>query len=54
MKKKKRTTRADSGLEAFGRFKTLLRGLVNVRKKEVEAEEARWRADRAAKKKPAT
>ncbi len=37
--------------EAFAKFKTLLRNLVNVPKKAIEAEEARWRANRAAKKK---
>jgi hypothetical protein len=30
-----------------------MRGLVAVPKKEVEIEEARWRADRLKKKKPA-
>jgi hypothetical protein len=38
---------------AFDRFKSLLRGLVAVPKKEVEIEEARWRADRLKKKKSA-
>jgi hypothetical protein len=36
----------------FERFQTLIRGLVAVPKKEIEAEEARWRANRALKKKP--
>jgi len=34
---------------SFIRFKALLRGLVNVPKKEVETEEARWHADRLKK-----
>jgi hypothetical protein len=38
----------------FVRFQKLIRGLVAVPKKEVEIEEARWRADRLKKKKPAT
>jgi hypothetical protein len=38
----------------FGRFQRLIRGLVAVPKKEVEIEEARWRADRLKKKKSAT
>jgi hypothetical protein len=38
----------------FDRFQALIRGLVAVPKKEVEIEEARWRADRLKKKKPAT
>ncbi|MDO8432110.1 MAG: hypothetical protein Q7S58_06820 [Candidatus Binatus sp.] len=38
---------------AFARFQSLIRGIVAVPKKEVEIEEARWRANRAAKKKPA-
>jgi hypothetical protein len=37
----------------FGRFERLIRGLVAVPKKEIESEEARWRANRAAKKKTA-
>jgi len=37
----------------FQRFERLIRGIVAVPKKEIEAEEARWRADRALKKKPA-
>lgn len=37
----------------FDRFRSLIRGLVAVPKKEVEIEEARWRADRLKKKKPA-
>jgi hypothetical protein len=40
-------------LTPFERFQTLIRGIVAVPKKEIEAEEARWRADRALKKKPA-
>jgi len=39
---------------AFIRFENLLRRLIAVPKKEVEIEEARWRADRVKKKKPAT
>jgi hypothetical protein len=38
---------------AFQRFERLIRGIVAVPKKEIEAEEARWRANRALKKKPA-
>jgi hypothetical protein len=38
----------------FERFRNLISGLVAVPKKEVEIEEARWRADRLKKKKPAT
>jgi hypothetical protein len=38
----------------FERFKQLAKGLVAVPKKEVEIEEARWRADRLKKKNPAT
>jgi hypothetical protein len=37
----------------FERFQRLIRGLASVPKKEVEAEEAKWRANRALKKKPA-
>jgi hypothetical protein len=37
----------------FGRFQRLIRGLASVPKKEIEAEEAKWKADRALKKKPA-
>lgn len=49
---KKKDAREQSS--AFGRFQKLIRGLVAVPKKEVEIEEAHWRANRAAKKKPAT
>jgi hypothetical protein len=37
----------------FERFQRLIRGLAAVPKKEIEAEEARWRANRATKKKRA-
>jgi len=37
----------------FARFERLIRGIVAVPKKEIEAEEVRWRANRALKKKPA-
>jgi hypothetical protein len=37
----------------FERFQRLIRGIVAVPKKEIEAEEARWRAARKLKKKPA-
>jgi hypothetical protein len=37
----------------FVRFQRLIRGLAAVPKKEIEVEEARWRANRALKKKPA-
>jgi hypothetical protein len=40
--------------EEFRNFKRFLKNLVAVPKKEVEIEEARWRADRLKKKKPAT
>jgi hypothetical protein len=40
-------------LTPFQRFELLIRGIVAVPKKEIEAEEARWRANRALKKKPA-
>lgn len=36
----------------FERFQRLILGLAAVPKKEVEAEEAKWKADRALKKKP--
>lgn len=35
----------------FNRFQNFIRRLVSVPKKEVQAEEARWRADRLSKKK---
>jgi hypothetical protein len=35
------------------RFERFIRGIVAVPKKEIEAEEARWRANQASKKKPA-
>jgi hypothetical protein len=38
----------------FERFKRLVQAVIAVPKKEVEIEEARWRADRSKKKKPAT
>lgn len=44
----------DAARSPFHRFQRLMRGLVAVPKKEVEIEEARWRADRLKKKKPAT
>ena len=37
----------------FARFKDLIRGIVSVPKKEVEAEEAKWREARRLKKKSA-
>jgi hypothetical protein len=37
----------------FQRFQQLIRGLASVPKKEIEAEEARWRVNRAMKKKHA-
>lgn len=37
----------------FERFQRLIRGLVAVPKKEIEAEEARWREARRLKKKSA-
>jgi hypothetical protein len=48
------TTKAKASDKPFKRFERLIRGLVAVPKKEVEIEEARWRADRLKKKKPAT
>jgi len=41
------------GASAFNNFQRLIRGIVAVPKKEIEAEEARWRANRALKKKSA-
>lgn len=38
----------------FQRFQRLIRGLAAVPKKEIEAEEVRWRANRLKKKKSAT
>jgi hypothetical protein len=38
----------------FQRFERLIRGLASVPKKEIEAEEARWRVSRATKKKRAS
>jgi hypothetical protein len=46
---KKRTTKESP----FDRFKNLARALVAVPKKEVEIEEAHWRAARLKKKKSA-
>jgi hypothetical protein len=37
----------------FERFQRLIRGLAAVPKKEIEAEEERWRAERQLKKKSA-
>jgi len=37
----------------FSRFQRLIRGLVAVSKKEIEAEQVRWRANRRLKKKSA-
>ena len=37
----------------FSRFKNLLRGVVNVPKKEIEAEEGKWCETRRLKKKSA-
>jgi hypothetical protein len=52
--KESQISQAANKESAFGRFRNLMRGLVGVPKKEVEIEEARWRADRLKKKKPAT
>ena len=41
-------------LTPFERFQNLIRGLVAVPKKEIEAEEARWREARRLKKKNAS
>jgi hypothetical protein len=38
-------------LTPFNRFQNLIRGLVAVPKKEIEAEQTRWRANRQSKKK---
>jgi hypothetical protein len=46
-----RKRKADKPVTPFARFQNLLRGLAVVPKKEVEAEEARWRANRRLKKK---
>jgi hypothetical protein len=35
----------------FARFQNLIRGIVAVPKKEIEAEDVRWRANRRLKKK---
>jgi hypothetical protein len=48
-----RQKRKSNNMSAFARFEHLLRGLVSVPKKEVEAEQARWRANRRLKKKSA-
>jgi len=49
-----RKRKADHATTPFARFQSLARALVAVPKKEVEIEEARWRADRLKKKKPVT
>jgi hypothetical protein len=46
--------KAKAAEKPFDRFQRLIRGIVAVPKKEVEAEQERWRADRALKKKPAS
>lgn len=38
----------------FNRFQRLIRGLASVPKKEIEAEEAKWKAARQLKKKRET
>jgi len=48
----KRTT-PDKSKTPFQRFQRLIRGLAVVPKKEIEAEEARWREARRLKKKNA-
>jgi hypothetical protein len=48
-----KTRRSSKPLSPFARFQNLIRGIMAVPKKEVEAEEVRWRANRALKKKPA-
>jgi hypothetical protein len=48
MDKIKHTPQSES---PFERFQRLIRGLASVPKKEIEAEEARWRANRPLKKK---
>jgi hypothetical protein len=50
IEEKKKSAQAES---PFERFQRLIRGLAAVPKKEVEAEEAKWKANRALKKKPA-
>ncbi|MGA8641757.1 hypothetical protein [Candidatus Binatus sp.] len=50
----KKTEPSPAVQSPFERFQRLIKGLVAVPKKEVEIEEARWRADRLKKKKPAT
>ena len=51
--KTKSSNKCHEGSVSFDRFQRLIRGLASVPKKEVEAEEAKWKADRALKKKPA-
>jgi hypothetical protein len=46
-------TKPETTETPFGRFQRLIRGLASVPKKEVEAEEAKWRAARLLKKKSA-
>jgi hypothetical protein len=45
--------RKPSNEKPFERFQRFMRGIVAVPKKEIEAEQARWRESRAAKKKSA-
>jgi hypothetical protein len=47
----KKAAESTNMLTPFQRFQSLIRGLAAVPKKEVEAEEARWRANRPKKKK---
>jgi hypothetical protein len=46
--------KSESPETPFQRFERFIRGIVAVPKKEIEAEEARWRANRAVKKKPSS
>jgi hypothetical protein len=50
--RKGKSTKSES--PEFSNFKRLVKNLIAVPKKEVEIEEARWRANRLKKKKPAT
>jgi hypothetical protein len=46
--------KSNKAMTPFDRFKTLIRGIVSVPKKEIEVEEAKWREARRLKKKPAS
>jgi hypothetical protein len=50
---KPKSAEAKSDSAPFERFRALIRGIVSVPKKEIEAEEAKWREARRLKKKSA-